>query len=344
MSGIVEFLVRYGYLLLFAWVLVEQLGLPLPSAPLLLAAGALAGTGRMNLAMVLALPMAAVGICDAFWYELGRRRGVKVLQWLCRISLEPDSCVHRTQVRFERNGPWALVVAKFIPGFNTMAPPLAGVSRMPWQRYALFDGLGILFWAGSYIGAGYIFSGQLERVAARLAFLGSGVFALLLSALLLYIGWKYFKRHRFLSDLRIARISPDELHQRMDGGESVVVVDLRHSMEFESEPETIPGAVHMDAADLEEAFEVIPRDREIVLFCSCPNEATAAQMALRLRKLGIIRIRPLAGGLAGWRGRGFPLQKLETGENKSGPPLGLATDARLKPGAARVQDQVPHNH
>ena len=342
MSGTVEFLVRYGYLLLFAWVLAEQLGLPLPSAPLLLAAGALAGTGRMNLAMVLVLPIVAVGICDALWYELGRRRGVKVLQWLCRISLEPDSCVHRTQVRFERNGPWALVVAKFIPGFNAMAPPLAGVSRMPWQRYALFDALGVLLWAGGYIGTGYVFSGQLERVAARFLFLGRGLFALLLVGLFLYLGWKYFNRRRFLRNLRIARISPDELHQRMESGENVIVVDLRHSMEFESEPETIPGAVHMDAADLEEALEVIPRDREIVLFCSCPNEASAAQMALRLRSLGIIRIRPLAGGLAGWRDRGFRLQALETGKDRPGS-LGIETDAALKPGAAEVQGSVPHN-
>lgn len=319
MSGTVEFLVRHGYLLLFAWVLAEQLGLPLPSAPLLLAAGALAGTGRMNLAITIVLPIVAVSICDAFWYELGRRRGVKVLQWICRVSLEPDSCVHRTQVRFERNGPWALVVAKFIPGFNAMAPPLAGISRMSWRRYALFDGLGILLWVGSYIAIGYTFSGELERVAAHLAFLGWGLFALLFSALLLYIGWKDFKRRRFLHDLRIARISPDELHQMMDGGESVVVVDLRHAMEFQSEPETIPGAVHMDPADLEEAVEVIPRDREIVLFCSCPNEASAAHMALRLRTFGITRIRPLAGGLAGWRSCGFPLQALEPNSNPSSP-------------------------
>lgn len=316
MNGMVEFLLRHGYLLLFAWVFAEQMGLPLPSAPLLLAAGALAGTGRMNLAMVLALAIGAVGICDAFWYELGRRRGAKVLQWLCRVSLEPDSCVRRTQIRFERNGPWALVVAKFIPGFNAMAPPLAGMSRMLWWRYVLFDGLGILLWSGAYVGTGYIFSGQLERVAARLFFLGRGLFVLLLAVLLFYIGWKYFKRRRFLSKLRIARISPEELHERIDGGEDVVVVDLRHSTEFESEPETIPGAVHMDAAELEEAFEAIPRDREIVLFCSCPNEATAAQMALRLRSLGITRIRPLAGGLGGWRSRGFPLQALEIGKNQ----------------------------
>ena len=318
MNGTLEFLVQHGYLLLFVWVLAEQAGLPLPSGPILLAAGALAGTHRMNLAMAVALPILAVVICDAFWYELGRRRGVKVVQWLCRIALEPDSCVHRTQVRFEKSGPWALVVAKFIPGLNAMAPPLAGMSRMPWQRYALFDGLGTMLWTGSYIGTGYIFSGELERVAARLGFLGRGLFGLLLAVLLLYVGWKYINRRRFLRKLRIARITPDELQKRMQAGESVVVVDLRHALEFESDPETIPGAVHMDAGELEEAFEVIPRDREIVLFCSCPNEATAAQMALRLRNLGITRIRPLAGGLAGWRGRGFPVQALELGENDSG--------------------------
>ena len=318
MNGLVEFLVRHGYLLLFAWVLAEQLGLPLPSAPLLLAAGALVGTHRMNLTMAIALPIGAVVICDVFWYELGRLQGVKVLRWLCRVSLEPDSCVRRTQVRFERDGPWALVVSKFVPGLNAVAPPLAGISRMPWQRFALFDGLGTLLWTGGYIGTGYAFSDQLEDVASHLAFLGRGLFVLLLAVLLLYIGWKYFNRRRFLHKLRIARISPEELHQRMNAGENIVVVDLRHALEFESEPETIPGAVHIDAAELEEAFEVIPRDREIVLFCSCPNEATAARMALQLRDLGITRIRPLAGGLAGWRGRGFPLQALESGADSSG--------------------------
>lgn len=316
MSGIVEFLVRYGYVLLFGWVLAEQLGLPLPAAPLLLAAGALAGRSRMNLLAAVALPVSAAAISDAFWYELGRRRGMKLLEWLCRISLEPDSCVHRTQGHFERSREWALVVAKFIPGLNTMAPPLAGTSRMPWQRFAFFDGLGALLWASVYIGVGYVFSGQIERIASELVFLGRGLFVLVVGGLALYIAWKYFNRRRFLRSLRIARITPHELHERIHSGENVVVVDLRHSMEFESEPETIPGAVHMDAADLEEAIDVIPRDREIVLFCSCPNEATAAQMAMRLRKLGITRIRPLAGGLAGWRQSGFPLEALAGGRGQ----------------------------
>ncbi len=317
MSAIIEFLLRYGYVLLFGWVLAEQLGLPLPSAPLLLAAGALAGSNRMNLAAALVLPIVAVGVSDAFWYQLGRRRGMKLLHWLCRISLEPDSCVNRTQGHFERRGAWALAVAKFVPGLNAMAPPLAGVTRMPWRRFAFFDGLGTLLWVSAYIGVGYIFSGQIDRIASHMLFLGRGLFVLVVGGLVLYIGWKYFKRRRFFHSLRIARITPGELHQRMEDGENVVVVDLRHSMEFESEPETIPGAVHMDAGDLEEAIDVIPRDREIVLFCSCPNEATAAEMAIRLRRLGITRIRPLAGGIDGWRQRGFPLQALNSEGNSS---------------------------
>jgi len=332
MSGTVEFLFRYGYVLLFGWVLAEQLGLPLPSAPLLLAAGALAGASRMNLAVAVLLPVIAAAVSDALWYELGRRRGMKLLRWLCRVSLEPDSCVNKTQGQFERRGEWALVVAKFIPGLNAIAPPLAGASRMPWTRFAFFDGLGALLWVTVYIGVGYIFSNQIERAASQLVFLGRGLFVLLVAGLLLYIGWKYLNRRRFLHGLRIARITPNELHQRMGRGENVVVVDLRHSMEFESEPETIPGAVHMDAAELEEAIDVIPRDREIVLFCSCPNEATAAQMALRLRNLGITRIRPLAGGLSGWREQGFPLQALKNDEN---PPDVLES---LKSGGAPVAD------
>jgi membrane protein DedA with SNARE-associated domain/rhodanese-related sulfurtransferase len=310
MSETLEFLVHHGYLVLFLWVLAEQAGLPVPSVPLLLAAGALAGTRRMNLVAVVGLPIVAVAICDSLWYQLGRTRGAKVLKLLCRISLQADSCVRKTQISFERNGPSALIIAKFIPGLNAMAPPLAGMIRMPWDRFLLFDGLGALLWAGSYIGAGYIFSGELERVAHHLTFLGRGLFALMVIALGCYIALKYFTRRRFLRKLRIARITPEELKRKIDGQEDVIIVDLRHTAEFAADPVTIPGAVHMDAGDLEEGFHVIPRDREIVLFCNCPNEATAAQLALRLRDLGITRIRPLAEGLGGWRRRGFPTQAI----------------------------------
>jgi membrane protein DedA with SNARE-associated domain/rhodanese-related sulfurtransferase len=308
MNEIVEFLFRHGYSLLFAWVLAEEAGLPLPSAPVLLAAGALAGRRRMYLPVVVAVPLLAATMCDTFWYILGRRRGVGVLRFICRISLEPDSCVRRTQLSFERRGAWALVIAKFVPGLSAMTAPLAGISRMRWRRFALLDALGALLWSSAYISAGFVFSTKLERVLALLSFLGSGLLVLLLTALAGYIGWKWQNRRRFLQKLRIARITPEELKRRMDAREDMIIVDLRHELEFDAEPQTIYGAVRMDPADLEEAIEVIPRDREIVLFCSCPNEATAAQMALRLRSRGITRIRPLAEGLDGWRKRGFPMQ------------------------------------
>ena len=267
----------------------------------------------MNLFAAAALAILAAMTSDSMWYWLGRWRGVGVLKLICRISLEPDSCVRKTQTSFARRGERALVIAKFVPGLNSVSAPLAGISRMPWQRFVIFEGLGTLLWTTAYLGTGDVFSGELERVAAHLEFLGKWMLVLLVAALSGYIGFKFFNRRRFLNKLRIARITAEELKERMDAGEDVVVVDLRSALEVEAEPETIPGAVRMDAADLEEAFEVIPRDREIVVFCSCPNEATSARVALRLRALGITQIRPLADGLEAWRRLGFPLQaRMET--------------------------------
>jgi membrane protein DedA with SNARE-associated domain/rhodanese-related sulfurtransferase len=307
MTETLQFVVRHGYLLVFAWVFVEQAGLPIPSAPLLLAAGALSGMHQMNLGT--AILFAAVGAVasDSMWYELGRRKGVRVLQLLCRISLEPDSCVRRTQVSFARNGPRVLLGAKFIPGLNAMAAPLAGIIRMGWRKFLLYDAIGALAWASIFAIAGYAFSGELERIAASVAYLGEWLVVVLLAAFAGYILWKFYNRQKFLRKLKIARITPEELKEKIDAGEDVLVVDVRHSLDFDANPETIPGALHIDAADLEEAYEVIPRDREIVLFCACPNEVTAARLALLLRSKGITRIRPLSEGYEGWRSRGFPL-------------------------------------
>ena len=268
MNETIGFLVRHGYAVLFAWVFAEQVGLPLPAAPLLLAAGALAGTGRLALSVVIALPVVAALLSDVLWYELGRRRGVKVLQLLCRISLEPDSCVRRTENVFARHGARSLLVAKFIPGLNTAAPPLAGIFRMRLDRFLLFDALGSALWVGVFVGLGYVFSDQLERVADRALTLGTWLLVFLLGALGGYIAWKYVKRQRFLRELRIARITPEELKRKLDAGEDVVVVDLRHSLDFEAEPQTIPGAFRLEAAELEQMHEHIPRDRDVVLYCT----------------------------------------------------------------------------
>jgi membrane protein DedA with SNARE-associated domain/rhodanese-related sulfurtransferase len=316
MNELLQFVVRHGYMLVFAWVFVEQAGLPVPSAPLLLAAGALSGTHQMNLGMAIAFATIGAVASDSMWYELGRQKGVRVLQLLCRISLEPDSCVRRSQVSFGHNGPRVLLVAKFIPGLNAMAAPLSGIIRMGWRRFLLFDILGALLWVSAFTMTGYTFSSDLERVAARAAYLGEWLLVLLLAAFAGYILWKFYNRRKFLRKLKIARITPEELKEKIDAGEDILVVDLRHALDFEANPETIPGALHIDAADLEEAYEVIPRDREIVLFCACPNEVTAARLALLLRSKGITRIRPLSEGYEGWRSRGFPLSlaKDETGD------------------------------
>src|SRR5256885_5081962 len=172
-DGAMDFLVRYGYLVVFGWVFAEQIGLPIPAAPVLLAAGALAGTGRLSLALVLGLAgLASLG-SDIIWYWIGRTGGGRVLRWLCRISLEPDSCVRRTEDAFSVHGARSLLIAKFVPGFSTAAPPLAGIVRMPLPRFVVFTGLGGLIWAGVFIGVGWLFTRQLEAAADYVARLGT---------------------------------------------------------------------------------------------------------------------------------------------------------------------------
>jgi membrane protein DedA with SNARE-associated domain len=268
MNSSLEFLVRHGYVLLLGWVFVEQIGLPIPSVPLLLAAGALAGAGRMNIFVALFITMSAALCADSLWYQLGRIKGIAILQLLCKISLEPDSCVRRTEGVFSRQGARSLVFAKFLPGVGAVAPPLAGVFHMRLMRFLMFDSMGTLLWAATYLGAGFIFSGQIEQIAAHLAYFGGHLGAVLLAAFVLYIGYKFIARQRFIRQLRIARITVGELKEKLDAGEEMVIVDLRHSMDFEADPQTIPGAFRMDAAELEEKNDRLPRDRDVILYCT----------------------------------------------------------------------------
>jgi membrane protein DedA with SNARE-associated domain len=268
MDAAIDVLIRYGYVVLFAWVFAEQIGLPIPAVPVLIAAGAVAGNGQLNLALVLVVAALASLVSDTIWYWIGRRGGVRVLGWLCRISLEPDSCVRRTNEVFHAHGARSLLVAKFIPGFSTAAPPLAGIVRMPLLNFVVFTGLGGAIWAGAFIGAGWLFSSEIERVMAWAAHFGSWAGAGLAGALAVYVGWKYVARQRFLRKIRIARITPEELKARLDAGEDTMVVDLRHQVEFESEPSIIPGALHLTTEELDARHHEIPREREIVLYCT----------------------------------------------------------------------------
>ena len=260
-----DFLIRHGYAVLFGWVLLEQMGLPIPAAPLLIAAGALARAGKMNLTFAVALAFVAVILADLFWYSLGRYRGGRILKLLCRISLEPDSCVRRTENLFVRRGVHALLVAKFVPGLNTAAPSLAGIFRMPVRRFMVYDSLGALFWVVTVTSLGLMFSDQLEQIALRW---GGWLVAVLAGSLAAYVLWKFIQRRRFLRRLRIARITPKELMDKLTEGENISIVDLRQPMDIEAFPQMIPGALRIAMEEIEERHGEIPRDRDVVLYCS----------------------------------------------------------------------------
>ncbi len=263
------FLARHGYLVLFGVILGEQLGLPLVGAPVLLAAGALAGAGRFSLPAAVVLAMLACLVGDLVWYRLGRRHGASILTLLCRISLEPDSCVRRTEDVFARWGARVLLVAKFVPGLNTVAAPLAGVARMPLGRFVRHDAGGALLWAGAYAGLGYAFSPQLGVLAAALAGLGRGAVWVVAAAVAAYVAWKYVQRRRFLRSLRVTRITPAELRARLEGdGEPVLVLDLRGDVHVAEDGMRIPGALRVRPEELERRHHEIARDREIVLYCT----------------------------------------------------------------------------
>ena len=268
MREVVQFLINQGYIVLFLWVLFEQLGLPIPVAPMLLAAGALAGIGKLNFFLVFILAFLAAFLSDQFWYQVGLRRGGKVLSFLCRVSLDPDSCVQRTKRIFARYGARSLLAAKFIPGLNTVGPPLAGILHMRRLRFLLFDSLGVFIWVGVFTLLGYQFGHEIEEHVTNTSGMGTWIGLVVPVGLAAYMLWKYIKRKRFLHRLAIARITPEEVKQRLDAGEDLLILDLRDALEFEIEPRTIPGAFQLSIEELEEQHHKIPRDREIVLFCT----------------------------------------------------------------------------
>ena len=268
MHELLQFVLEHGYAVLFAWVLAEQVGFPLPAIPVLLAAGAIAGTDQLHFSLALLYAVIAAVIADLVWYEFGRRKGASVLRVLCRISLEPDSCVRRTESFYERYGERSLLWAKFVPGLNTAAPPVAGMFGMPIGRFLLFDLLGSFFWAGAFLGAGWLFSDQLEEVAHYAERFGFWFVVSIACALAAYIGKKYHDRRAFLRSLVAERITTEELYERLKKGTPITIVDLRHPLDALPDPRTLPGAIRMTPEELRERHIEIPRDRGVVLYCT----------------------------------------------------------------------------
>ena len=267
MNNLIPFVIQHGYAVLLIWIFAETMGLPLPSAPLLVMVGALAGGGQMNVFLCIGLGVCAALTSDIFWYSMGRRHGGKVLSMICRISLEPDSCVRQTENIYARFGARTLLVIKFIPGLSAVSTPLAGVVQMSLPRFLLFSSAGILIWVGAYILIGYVFSEELERALAYAMGMGRTLFVLVGGALTIYLLRKYALRRRFLRELSIARITPEELKAKLDRGEDIMIIDVRQALDFEADPYIIPGAVRM-LFEQAESNPVVSGDREIVVYCT----------------------------------------------------------------------------
>jgi len=268
MESLSLFIDAYGYPALFGGMVILQLVLPIPAEPLLLGVGALAGTGRFNLSLATAVALSGSVVGDLIWYEIGRRGGRRVLTLLCRLSIEPDTCVRRAEDTLARRGASALLIGKLVPGFNGIGQPLAGALGMSRSRFVSFDLLGAGLWVGLYVGVGYALHDQLAQVTLLANRLGSRAIVIAAGALTLYLAAKFVRRQLFLRALRIARISPEELAAKLSAGEAVFIVDLRNELDVRAQPKMVRGAVHMAPAALERGPAQIPRDREVVLYCS----------------------------------------------------------------------------
>ncbi len=253
--------------MLFIWVLVETIGLPIPSVPLLITVGALAGLGQMKLFLCIGLGVCAALSSDIFWYYMGRRRGGQLLSLLCRISLERDSCVRRTENLFSRYGSRSLLIVKFLPGLSVVSTPLAGMIRMPLLFFLLLDCIGAILWVGSFTVLGYLFSEQLDHALAYAESMGNVLLLLIAGGLSIYILRKYSLRRRFLRQLFLARITPEELKQKLDSGEGIMIIDVRHALDFEADPYIIPGTLRIPS-EQSESYPEVPKDREVVVYCT----------------------------------------------------------------------------
>ncbi len=303
--NLVSVIAEQGLVLVFSNVLIQQLGVPVPAEPTLVVAGSLAARGLLPLPSLLGVTWLAVLLADSLWYWTGRRYGNRVLRVVCRLALSPDSCVRATEQTFARWGLKSLALAKFIPGFSMVAPPLAGAMRVRWGSFALYDLLAAVLWSSVGIGTGLIFYRQVDRVLAALAGLGGWAPVVAVSLLALFVAGKWVQRRRFYRSLRLARISVEELKRLIDAGASPVIFDVRTASARERDPQRIPGAVAFDLSQLDAVVTELPAEREVILYCNCPSEASAARIARLLMDRGVRSVRPLAGGLEAWIDAGF---------------------------------------
>jgi membrane protein DedA with SNARE-associated domain/rhodanese-related sulfurtransferase len=298
---------EYGLGLVFVNVLALQAGLPVPAYPVLIVAGAYAAMGGNPLWQFVAVGIVASVIADTGWYTAGRNFGMRILSTLCRVSLSQDSCVRQTESIFQRFGPASMLFAKFVPGFASVATALAGAIRLPYWTFVLFDALGAGLWVGVGVGLGYLFRDAIGDVMAKLTELGKYGLMLIVAGFAVWILVKWLRRYLFAKQLRMDRVSVEELKQMLEEKKVQALVDVRSAL-TQAATGRIPGALAIDMQKIEDSFKGVPIEGEVVLYCACPNEATAVKVAQKLRKVGYKRIRPLLGGIDAWIEAGLEVE------------------------------------
>ena len=312
MAWVMKLFLRHAYSVMFGWVLVEQGGLPVPSVPLMLAAGTMTAAHRLHVAFLLPVVLLACLISDSVWFWMGRRYGSRVLDVLCKFSLEAATCVNRTQGSIARRGAFTLLFAKFVPGLSTMAAPIAGQAGVGYTEFVAYDMLGSLLWAGAWLFAGRFFGDLAKRSNEFFSTLTHFAGALVLLMILGVLVYRFMQRRRFLAELQGMRLEPEQLltminEARTAGIDLPFIIDLRHPLDVLTDPLVLPGALRIGPEELKLRRELIPRDRDVVLYCTCPSEETSAKVAMELRRMGVRRVRPLRGGLQGWKDAGYPM-------------------------------------
>ena len=308
MDQLIALIQKHGLWLVFGNVLAEQAGVPVPAYPTLIVAGAyLTGGEYAVVSLVLVGALAAV-IADTLWYLAGRRFGTRVLRTLCRISLSPDSCVRQTESIFERFGPASMVFAKFVPGFASVATALAGALGLRYWKFVLFDLVGSLLWVGVAVAIGYLFRDAINEALETLQSLGKWGLVLVAAAFAAWIATKWWRRILFIRQLRMDRVTVDELKTLLDANEVGVILDVRSALS-QAASGRIPGARRVDIKKIAEGLDGVPTDGEVVVYCACPNEASAVKVAEKLRAAGFKRVRPLHGGIDAWIAAGLDVER-----------------------------------
>jgi len=308
-------------------IVIERIGLPIPALPMLVIAGAVSATDpRWGSACFLLATIASV-LMDVAWFAAGRAWGLQLMRLLCRISLTPDSCVSESQARFERWGDKALLLSKFFPGLTTLAPPLAGALNMAWPRFLTLSVASSALWVGSFLALGALAAPTILAALPRLEALGARAVLLVTLLLALYVLYRWWERRRFRLMLRMARVEPEELYRMLQRQPPPVILDARSSSALTLEPQQIPGALLTPIDQLATRLPKVDLDRDVIVYCSCPNEASAAHVARALLQQGFTRVRPLHGGLAAWIQAGYPVSSAPTTAASAPVPRALMPKA-----------------